>query len=102
MVTAFRAFEYVVYVLAICMIAGGISGFYLKLFDMNPPAPYLVPQLPVMGAMAAVMVIRFRQVFFGLTSALPFFFLGVLMAVSFKWSYFPGETLREGAGARRV
>ncbi len=96
MVTAFRAFEYVVYVLAICMIAGGISGFYLKLFDMNPPAPYLVPQLPVMGAMAAVMVIRFRQVFFGLTAALPFVFLGALMAVSFKWSYFPGETLREG------
>lgn len=92
----FQIFEHVTLFAAVIMFTGGLMGLYLKLFNMSPPASYLFLHVPILGAMCAVMVFRFRQTILGAMSILPFVLLAGLAVVSFKWSLLPSLSLREG------
>jgi O-antigen ligase len=87
--------EYVILILAIFMLTGGLSGLYLKLFNLHPPAPVHFVHLPIMLLMLPVIVLRMRQTVFGLFSLLPFLALALLALASTKWSLDSAVTLRE-------
>lgn len=95
----FRAYEFMTFVLAICMISAGIMGLYVKGFNGNPPLPSLAVQLPIMLSMAIVLIVRLKETTFGVLSAAPYVALGLLAVASFKWSVKPTFTLVEGITA---
>ena len=95
----FETAEYLLFILAICILTAGVSGLYVKMFKMNPPTPHIVIEMPIMGAMALVLLLRLRETAFGMISALPFVLLGLMMVMSFYWSQFRVTTLKEGLPA---
>ena len=91
----FEFIEYILFIAAICVITAGVSGLYLKIFKMNPPVTKLAIEMPVMLGMALVLIIRLRETAFGMMSMMPFVILGLLMVMSFYWSQFRVDTLKE-------
>lgn len=92
-------FEFAIFVAAICMISGGIMGFYVKLFNMAPPLPVEALHLPIIGGMVLTIILRLRESVFGLLSILPYFFLTLLALASYQWSMQPELTLRDSITA---
>ncbi len=91
------SYENITLLLVICMISGGLSSLYLKLFNMLPPAPVMVFHLPILLLPIPIILARFRSAIFGMFALLPFILLMALAAMSYRWSLDPMLTLREAA-----
>lgn len=87
--------EYAIFALAVSMVSGAISGLYLKLFEMLPPAPVQAIEAPILLLMLLVAAVRLRATLLGALSAFPFMLLAGLAILSYNWSWDPVTSLSE-------
>lgn len=92
----FQAFEYLTFIMAVCMLSAGLMGLYVKMFNYSPPFPTQALHLPIMMCMAVILVVRLRETVFGVVSLIPYVLLGLLAVASYKWSIKSTLTLFEG------
>lgn len=89
-------FDRFVLTLALLLGTGGMSSFYIKVFNSAPPLPTPVVEMPIYLLMILAVVVRFKDTVLGIITLSPMVPTVILILISYRWSLDPTITKREG------